>query len=106
MRCILVDYARARLTAKRAGNVIRIGIDGFDPGDEMPLDEILEVDEALGRLAALDPQQTRIVELRYFAGLTVEETAEAVGISPRTVKRDWAMASAWLRSELSQRPDI
>lgn len=106
MRRILVDYARARLTAKRAGNAVMTGLDRFEPGDELPLDEILVVDEALGRLAEFAPQQTRIVELRYFAGLTVEETAEAVGISPRTVKRDWAIASAWLRAELSQRPDI
>jgi RNA polymerase sigma factor (TIGR02999 family) len=106
MRRVLVDYARARQTAKRAGNIVRVDVDGLEPGDELPIDEILVVDEALDRLAQLDPQQTRIVELRYFAGLTVEETAEAVGISPRTVKRDWAIASAWLRSELSQRPDI
>lgn len=106
MRRVLVDYARARQTAKRAGNVVRVDMDGFEPGDELPLDEILVVDEALNRLAELDPQQTRIVELRYFAGLTVDETAAAVGISPRTVKRDWAMASAWLRSELSQRPEV
>jgi RNA polymerase sigma factor (sigma-70 family) len=73
-------------------------------GEEPRLEEILAVDGALDRLAQLDPQQARVVELRYFAGLTVEETAEAVGISPRTVKRDWAMASAWLRSELFDRP--
>ena len=105
MRRILVDYARARATAKRAGATVRIEIAGFEPSGEEPrTEEILAVDQALNRLAELDPQQTRIVELRYFAGLTVEETAEAVGISPRTVKRDWAMASAWLRGELSQRP--
>jgi RNA polymerase sigma factor (sigma-70 family) len=75
-------------------------------GGELQLEEILAVDGALDRLAELDPQQMRIVELRYFAGLTIEETAEAVGISPRTVKRDWAMASAWLRSELATRPQV
>ena len=105
MRHILVDYARARGTAKRDGMATRIEIAGFElSGEEPRAEEILAVDEALDRLAELDPQQTRVVELRYFAGLTVEETAEAVGISPRTVKRDWAMASAWLRSELSSRP--
>jgi len=105
MRHILVDYARARGTAKRDGMATRIEIAGFELGGEEPrTEQILAVDEALNRLAELDPQQTRVVELRYFAGLTVEETAEAVGISPRTVKRDWAMASAWLRSELSSRP--
>jgi RNA polymerase sigma factor (sigma-70 family) len=73
-------------------------------GDELRLVEILAVDAALDRLAELDAQQARVVELRYFAGLTVEETAEAVGISPRTVKRDWSMASAWLHRELLERP--
>ena len=107
MRRILVDYARARATAKRAGMASRIEIEGLDLGGEEPrTDEILVVDEALGRLAEIDPQQTRIVELRYFAGMTVEETAEVVGISPRTVKRDWAMASAWLRAELSGGPIV
>ena len=105
MRRILVDYARARATAKRAGVAAQIDLAGLElGGEEPPVEQILAVDEALNRLAELDAQQTRIVELRYFAGMTVEETAEAVGISPRTVKRDWAMASAWLRSELSQRP--
>jgi RNA polymerase sigma-70 factor, ECF subfamily len=107
MRRILVDYARARGAAKREGMATRIEIAGFElSGQEPRAEEILAVDEALDRLAELDPQQTRVVELRYFAGLTVEETAEAVGISPRTVKRDWAMASAWLRSELLERPPV
>lgn len=105
MRRILVDYARARAAAKRSGVAARIEITGLElSGEEPRLEEILAVDGALDRLAQLDPQQARVVELRYFAGLTVEETAEAVGISPRTVKRDWAMASAWLRSELFDRP--
>jgi len=104
MRRILVDYARARLTAKRAAVMLPLDGDGFAaPERALELDEILAVDEALDRLDKLDPEQTRIVELRYFAGLTVEETAEAIGVSQRTVKRDWAMASAWLRTELSQR---
>ena len=64
---------------------------------------LLAVDEALTRLKEFDPQQARIVEMRYFGGLTVEETAEALGISPRTVKRDWAMAKAWLHGELAGR---
>jgi RNA polymerase sigma factor (TIGR02999 family) len=62
---------------------------------------LLALDDALRRLEALDPQKSRIVELRYFAGLTIEETAEALGISPTTVKRDWRMARAWLRSEIN-----
>jgi RNA polymerase sigma factor (sigma-70 family) len=64
---------------------------------------LLAVDEALTRLAALDPQQARVVELRYFTGMSVEETAEALAISPRTVKRDWAMAKAWLSLEIRGR---
>jgi RNA polymerase sigma-70 factor, ECF subfamily len=64
---------------------------------------VLAVDEVLARLGTFDPQQARIVEMRYFGGLTVEETAEALGISPRTVKREWAMARAWLGAELSGR---
>jgi RNA polymerase sigma factor (TIGR02999 family) len=100
MRRILVDYARARQTAKRDGIVVRVDLAGFGPGGgELRIEEILTVDGALDRLAVLDPQQSRVVELRYFAGLTIEETAEAVGISPRMVKGDWAMASAWLRRE-------
>ena len=107
MRRILVDYARARTAAKRAGMAVQIDIADSELSAEKPrAEEILAVDEALGRLAELSPQQTRVVELRYFGGLTIEETAEAVGISPRTVGRDWAVASAWLRSELSRRPSL
>jgi len=107
MRRILVDYARARAAAKRDGMATRIEIAGFELSGEAPrTEEILAVDEALDRLAELDPQQTRVVELRYFAGLTIEETAEALGISARTVKREWAMASAWLRNELLEEPPV
>ena len=107
MRRILVDYARARAAAKRDGMATRIEIAGFELSGEAPrTEEILAVDEALNRLAEMDPEQTRIVELRYFAGLTIEETAEALGISARTVKREWAMASAWLRNELLEEPPV
>ena len=102
MRRILVDYARRRLAGKRGGIAVKVDLDGVDLGAGTPkLEEILAVDEALRRLSELDPQQGRVVELRYFAGLTVEETGEALGISTRTVKRDWAVAEAWLRCELS-----
>jgi RNA polymerase sigma factor (TIGR02999 family) len=102
MRRILINYAKARGTAKRGGAAVSLDIAGPDIGthDARP-EEVLAVDEALDRLAALDAQQARVVELRYFAGLTIEETAEALGISPRTVKREWTTASAWLRTELS-----
>jgi RNA polymerase sigma-70 factor, ECF subfamily len=103
MRRVLVDHARARCTRKRDRNRLNRDVDVAQCGAAgVQLEEILAVDEALGRLAGLDPQQCRIVEMRYFAGLTVEETAGALGISPRTVKRNWAMASAWLRTQLSQ----
>lgn len=112
MRQILVQRARARSAAKRGGAPKRITLDdsrlaaadraaGFGGSDPGPGDiDVLALDEALTRLAALDPEQARIVELRYFGGLTVEETAEAMGSSPATVKRHWAMARAWLKRAL------
>jgi len=102
MRRILVDHARARCTRKRDRKQLDRDVDVTEVGVAgAQLEEILAVDEALGRLAELDLQQCRIVEMRYFAGLTVEETAASLRISPRTVKRNWAMASAWLRTQLS-----
>ncbi len=104
MRRILVDYARQRAAGKRAGAAVTLDEERLSPraGTDQT-EEILAVDEVLDRLARLDSQQTRIVELRYFGGLSVEETAENLGISARTVKRDWAVAKAWLRSELAER---
>jgi RNA polymerase sigma factor (TIGR02999 family) len=97
MRQILVQRARARKAAKRGGAPKRVTLDeGLVFGDAPSID-ILVLDEALTRLAALDPELAHIVELRYFGGLTVEETAEAVGSSPATVKRQWTMARAWLK---------
>jgi len=101
MRRILVDYARHRKAGKRC---VPITMDqgGFERGTaEGGLAEVLAVDEALTRLSTLDSQQSRVVEMRYFGGLTVEESAEVLGVSPRTVKRDWAMAKAWLHTELT-----
>jgi RNA polymerase sigma factor (TIGR02999 family) len=104
MRRILVDYARQRAAAKRGGGVQAIELDSVDSAGGIAIsEELLAVDEAVSRLAELDPQQARIVEMRYFGGLTVEETADALGVAPRTVKRDWAMAKAWLRVEFSSR---
>ena len=100
MRRILVDYARARGAAKRDGAGRAAGL---KPGADLTqAEEILEVDEALDRLAKVDPQQARVVELRYFSGLTIEETSRLLGISTRTVNREWTMASAWLRDQLSR----
>lgn len=99
MRRILVDHARKRQTVKRDGGR-PITLDDELAGRSEESD-VLGVDEALTRLAQLDARQARVVELRYFAGLTIEETAEALGISPATVKREWLMARAWLQRELS-----
>jgi RNA polymerase sigma factor (TIGR02999 family) len=103
MRRVLVDHARARLTAKRGGGAAPVSLAGVQPATPEGTDEadLLALHDALEKLAALDPDQARLVELRYFGGLTIEETAEALSISPATVKREWALARAWLRRELS-----
>ena len=103
MRRILVDHARRRRAEKRGGDWERVTL----TGDEVATDahkeiDVLALDEALERLAEFDPQQERIVELRYFGGLTIEETAEIVGISAATVVREWTIAKAWLRADLSR----
>lgn len=104
MRQILVDYARRRRAAKR-GNACRVTLnDDIDAAKDQGLD-VLALDDALTRLATRDAQQSRIVELRFFAGLTVEETATALSISPATVKRDWSMARAWLSRRMKGRED-
>ena len=100
MRQILIERARARGAQKRGGARPRVTLDeALVGGGELSID-LLALDHALERLSALDPEQARIVELRFFGGLTVEETAEALGISPATVKRHWAVARAWLAREL------
>ena len=104
MRHILVDHARARLTDKRGGAFQRIELDEAvsfsDRTGEKNLD-ILALDTALTQLAGFDERQTRIVELRFFGGLTVEETAEVLKISPATVKREWSLAKAWLYGKIN-----
>ena len=100
MRRILVDHARRRDAEKRGGTQIRLTFeDAFAIAREPDVD-LLAIDEALDRLAAIDEQQARVVELRFFSGLSVEETAAALGVSPKTVKRDWSVARAWLRREI------
>jgi RNA polymerase sigma-70 factor (ECF subfamily) len=100
MRQILIERARARGALKRGGAQPRVTLDeALVAGGEQSFD-LLAIDEALERLAAIDPEQARLVELRFFGGLTVEETAEAMDISPATVKRHWAVARAWLAREL------
>jgi RNA polymerase sigma factor (TIGR02999 family) len=101
MRRILVDHARTKKRAKRGGSDIKVSLDDATVAVKGQDLDVVAVDEALTRLAKIDEQQSRVVELRFFSGLTVEETAEVMGISPATVKRDWSMAKAWLHRELS-----
>lgn len=101
MRRILVDHARTKKRAKRGGSDIRVSFNDANllaPSRNL---DIVALDKALTRLNEIDEQQSRIVELRFFSGLTVAETAEVLGISPATVKRDWSMAKAWLHREIS-----
>jgi len=96
MRHILVDHARARQTEKRGGDAQRIALeDAVNLSDKTDID-LLALDEAMRQLAEFDAQQSKIVELRFFGGLTIEETAHVLSISPATVKREWTMAKAWL----------
>lgn len=101
MRQILVDYARSHRAAKRGSGACRLTLeDAKDLTGQQNLD-VVALDDALKILATMDPQQSRIVELRFFAGLTVEDTSEALGISPATVKRSWTSARAWLHREMT-----
>ncbi len=101
MREVLIDYARTRNRAKRGGGLAPICIE--DAGDlaAAPEVDLMALDEALNALERIDTQQRQIVEMRYFGALSIEETAQVLGISPATVKRDWRMARAWLHRELS-----
>ena len=102
MRRILVDHARARLAEKRGGGIERVTLVGDEPAAENPhAIDVLALHESLERMAAFNPRQERIVELRYFGGLTIEEAAEVVGISEATLVREWTIAKAWLRADLS-----
>ena len=118
MRRVLVDHARARLAAKRGRGVRAVTLNDIDAGD-LAIDgtnvthagvdapgvgevDVLALDDALTRLAAFDPRKARLVELRYFAGLSIPEAASALGVSPKTVGREWAIARLWLRRELTR----
>jgi RNA polymerase sigma-70 factor, ECF subfamily len=100
MRRILIDHARGHLREKRGGAQGVLPLDGAIVFSPEHSEELVKLDKALERLSKLDARQSRIVELRFFGGLTVEETAEFLGISPKTVKRDWSVAKAWLHAEL------
>ena len=99
IRRILVDHARVRDASKR-GSGLRVALDGFEPSELSRDSDIASLDEALTDLAALDDRQARVVELRYFGGLSIEETAEVLGVSVGTVKGDWRLARAWLAARL------
>ena len=105
MRRLLVDHARARACAMRGGHVERVPLDELLLGAKTRGIEILALNEALDALARIDPRQARVVELRYFGGLSVEETAEVLRITPVRVKRDWKNAKAWLYGVLAREQD-
>jgi RNA polymerase sigma-70 factor (ECF subfamily) len=100
MRQILVDHARARQRIKRGGDFAKVTLDGLEISAPGGID-VLVLDEALTRLQQWDDRQAKVVELRFFAGLSVEEVSSLMGVSEKTVKRDWAMARAWLQRELA-----
>jgi len=101
MRQILVDQARRRNFAKRGGGAIRVSLNEATAIAEEPSANVMALDEALKNLESIDPRQSRIIEMRFFGGMSIEETAEALKVSPGTVMRDWTFARAWLRTEMS-----
>ena len=101
MRRVLVDLARARGADKRGGCVVRVTLDEAAIGGVAPDADIIRLDDALNALAALDERKSRVVELRFFGGLTADQTAVALQVSPKTVLRDWEFARAWLQRELN-----
>lgn len=104
MRRLLVERARARGALKRGGDRIQVTLGDAPAAGPGPAVDVLALDRALSTLADLDPRQARIVELRFYGGMTIAETAEATGVSPATVKRDWTLARAWLQRELGGAP--
>jgi RNA polymerase sigma factor (TIGR02999 family) len=103
MRRVLVDIARRRRAQRRAGDgAVRVSLDGIDVAGDEPDDDLVALDEALNRLALEDPRKARLVELRFFGGLSMEETAQALGVSLRTAHSDWAFARAWLYRVLTR----
>ena len=100
MRRILVDYARSRHYAKRGGGAQKVSFEENMAVSSRAAD-VIALDEALTSLAEIDPRKSRIIELRFFSGLTIEETAEVLGVSPGTIRRDWTLAKAWLQREIN-----
>jgi RNA polymerase sigma factor (TIGR02999 family) len=104
MRQILVDYARRHRASKRGSGVFMLTLDDAMALSQRKEMDVIAIDDALHALAELDPRQSRVVELRFFAGLSLEETSEVMGIATATVQRDWTAARAWLYREISRRP--
>ena len=102
MRHIIIDYARKRRTRKRGGSWRRISLDDAVPASEARFDELIELDDALERLGRFDERLCKVVECRFFGGMTVEETAAALDVAPRTVDRAWKKARAWLAREIHE----
>jgi RNA polymerase sigma factor (TIGR02999 family) len=103
IRQILIDAARSKHAQKRGGQSPHVAIDESLLVSEEPRADVIALDDALSSLATIDPRKSRVVELRFFGGLDIDETAEVLGVSAETVKRDWKLAKAWLRRELSHR---
>jgi RNA polymerase sigma factor (TIGR02999 family) len=101
MRQILVDQARRQHADKRGGRLTIVSLDDVPPVAQPSSVDVLALDEALGALSAIDDRQCRVVELRFFAGFNIDEAAEALGVSPATVEREWALAKAWLYRQLA-----
>jgi RNA polymerase sigma factor (TIGR02999 family) len=101
MRQILVDHARRKRAGKRGGGVTMVSLDEVSPAARTSSVDVLALDQALDALSSFDVQQCRVVELRFFGGLNIDETADALGVSSATVEREWAMAKAWLYQRLS-----
>jgi len=106
MRRILIDYARGHTRDKRGGEQKKVSLDEVLLFSEHQSDKLLAVDDSLNLLEKIDARQARVVELRFFGGLSVEEAAEVLGVSPKTVKRDWSVAKAWLYADLKERHGI
>jgi len=104
MRRILVDLARAHKRAKRGGGALQVSLDEAAMVSSERAAELVALDEALTTLAAIDQRKSQVVELRFFGGMSVEETAEALGVSPITIKREWSTAKAWLYREIANEP--
>ena len=102
MRRILIEHARERQTAKRGAGAIKVALDEVATIADEKAAELVALDDALKRLAELDPRKTQVVELRYFGGLSIDETAEVLGVSTATVERDWSTARIWLHREISK----